>query len=581
MAQLGIDAFLVPHADEFQNEYLPDYTQRLAWLTGFTGSAGAAVVLAGRAAIFVDGRYTLQVGSQTDAALFEPHHLVDDPPEAWLARTLQPGQVLGYDPWLSTSAQVERFRAAAEQAGATIRAVPGNPLDAAWTDRPAAPLGVVRPQPVERAGKASADKRQDIAAALAREQRDAVVITAADSLAWLLNIRGGDVAHTPLALGYALLDREGRVDLFIDERKLMPGLAEHLGNQVTLHAPAAFGPALDRLGGRAIQLDPNSAPSWIADRLSRAKARVVTAADPAMLPKALKNPVELAGMRAAHRRDGVAMTRFLSWLDGAAAGGALREMTASDRLEAFRAEGEHFRDLSFPSISGAGPNGAIVHYRASAETERVLAPDSLYLIDSGAQYLDGTTDITRTVAIGSPSAEMRDRYTRVLKGHIALARAVFPKGTTGSQLDVLARAALWQAGLDYDHGTGHGVGCYLGVHEGPHRVAKLPNTQALLPGMVLSNEPGYYKTGGYGIRIENLEVVAPVEIAGAEREMYGFQTLTLCPIDKRPIERALLDPGEVAWLDLYHARVRAAILPLLDEAAARAWLEQATAALGS
>jgi Xaa-Pro aminopeptidase len=579
MAELGIDAFLVPHADEFQNEYLPDYTQRLAWLTGFTGSAGAAVVLAERAAIFVDGRYTLQVGSQTDAALFEPHHLTDDPPEAWLARTLQPGQILGYDPWLSTSAQVDRFRAAAEQAGATIQAVPRNPLDAAWTDRPAAPLGVVRPQPVELAGKASADKRQELASGLARDQRDAVVITAADSLAWLLNIRGGDVAHTPLALGYALLDREGRVDLFIDERKLAPGLAEHLGNQVALHAPAGFGPALDQLGGQAIQLDPNSAPAWIADRLRRAEARVVTAADPAMLPKALKNPVELAGMRAAHRRDGVAMTRFLAWLDGAAAGGALREMTSSDRLEAFRAEGEHFRDLSFPSISGAGPNGAIVHYRASAETERVLEPDSLYLIDSGAQYLDGTTDITRTIAIGSPSAEMKDRYTRVLKGHIALARAVFPKGTTGSQLDVLARAALWQVGLDYDHGTGHGVGCYLGVHEGPHRVAKLPNTQALLPGMVLSNEPGYYKTGGYGIRIENLEVVAPVEIPGAEREMYGFQTLTLCPIDKRPIERALLDPGEVAWLDLYHARVRAAIMPLLDEAAARAWLEQATAPL--
>jgi Xaa-Pro aminopeptidase len=581
MNRLGIDAFLVPHADEFQNEYLPDYTQRLAWLTGFTGSAGTAIVLHYQAAIFVDGRYTLQVRTQTDPALFEPHHLIEDPPEAWLGRVIQPGQVLGYDAWLLTPAQVERFRAAAASAGAVVRAVEWNPLDAAWSDRPAAPLGPVRPHGLEFAGASSADKRREIGRALARDQRDALVITAADSLAWLLNIRGGDVANTPLALGYALLDREGGLDLFTDRRKLVPGLETHLGNQVSVRPVEDFAAALDALAGKTVQIDPNSGPSWIFDRLTRAEARPVTGPDPVSLPKALKNPVELAGMRAAHRRDGAAMTRFLHWLDGAAAGGGLGEIAASDRLESFRAEGRNFRDLSFPSISGAGPNGAIVHYRASLESERRLEANSLYLIDSGAQYLDGTTDVTRTVAVGTPDAEMKDRYTRVLKGHIALSRTLFPKGTTGSQLDVLARHALWQAGLDYDHGTGHGVGCYLGVHEGPHRVAKVPNTQPLLPGMVLSNEPGYYKTGGYGIRIENLVVVRPVEIAGAEREIYGFETLTLCPIDKRPIDPRLLDAGEIAWLDAYHDQVRAAILPQLDDPAARAWLDQATAPLGA
>ncbi|MEA2757069.1 MAG: Xaa-Pro aminopeptidase, partial [Aliidongia sp.] len=580
MGRLSIDAFLVPHADEFQNEYLPEQGERLAWLTGFTGSAGAAVVLKDKAAIFVDGRYTLQVQAQTDTALFEPHHLIDEPPEAWLARVLQPGQVLGYDAWLLTPSQVERLRAATLQAGAALRAVEWNPLDAAWSGRPAAPLAPVVPQPLAFAGKSSSDKRREIGEALVREKRDAAVITAADSLAWLLNIRGGDVAHTPLALGYALIDTEGRVDLFIDRRKLAPGLETHLGNQVAVQGVEEFARALDALAGKSVQIDPATGPSWIFDRLTQANARPIAATDPVMLPKALKNPVELAGMRSAHRRDGAAVTRFLHWLDGAAAGGELGEIASSDRLEAFRAEGEHFRDLSFPSISGAGPNGAIVHYRASAESERRLEPNSLYLIDSGAQYLDGTTDITRTVAVGTPSAEMKDRYTRVLKGHIALSRAIFPKGTTGTQLDILARHALWQVGLDYDHGTGHGVGCYLGVHEGPARIAKVPSVQALLPGMVLSNEPGYYKTGGYGIRIENLVVVTPVERAGAEREIYGFETLTFAPIDKRPIEIGLLDAGEIAWLDNYHAQVRAIVLPQLDDPAVRAWLERATEPLG-
>jgi Xaa-Pro aminopeptidase len=579
MVRLGIDAFLVPHADEFQNENLPDYTQRLAWLTGFTGSAGAAAVLADRAAIFIDGRYTLQVKTQTDAALYEAHHLIEDPPEAWLGRVLQPGQVLGYDPWLLTPSQVDRLKAAAARAGAKLKALEWNPLDAAWTDRPAPPISRVESYPQEFAGKSAADKRREIAEALARDKCDAVVVTATDSLAWLLNIRGGDVQHKPLTLGYALLDAEGKVDLFIDQRKLTPGLDAHLGNQVAVRSSDEFAAALDALGGKAVQLDYAGAPSWIFDRLTAAGAKPVAGPDPVMLPRALKNTTELAGMRISHRRDGVAMTRFLHWLDGAAPKGGLTEISIADRLESFRAEGENFRDLSFDSISGSGPNGAIVHYRVTPETDRALDRDSLYLIDSGAQYLDGTTDITRTVAIGNPSAEMRDRYTRVLKGHIALARAIFPKGTTGTQLDILARHALWQAGIDYDHGTGHGVGCYLGVHEGPVRIAKVPNAHPLQPGMVISNEPGYYKTNGYGIRIENLVVVTPVEIPGGERESYGFETITLCPIDKRPIAPALLDSGEIAWLDDYHARVRAALLPLLDEPAARAWLEQATAPL--
>ncbi len=582
MKRLGIDGFIVPRADEYQNEYVPACNDRLAWLTGFTGSAGMAIVLADRAAIFVDGRYTLQVRTETDPALYEPHHLIEEPPERWAAGAFAAGQRLGYDPWLMTPAHVERVAAALRPAGIVLEPVEWNPLDDAWGERrPAQPLGPVVAHPLEFSGRSAADKRAEIAATLAAARRDMVVLTAADSIAWLLNIRGGDVPHTPLPLGFALLDKEGRVDLFIDRRKLTPGLEAHLGNEVALRRPDELGDALDALAGRKVQIDPATAASWILDRLGRAGAEIARATDPVTLPKALKNPVELAGSRAAHKRDGAAMTRFLHWLDGAAAGGGLREIAASDRLEAYRAEGERFRDLSFPSISGAGPNGAIIHYRASPGTERVLEPNSLYLIDSGAQYLDGTTDITRTIAIGTPTSEMKDRYTRVLKGHIALAMAVFPKGTSGSQLDVLARLPVWQAGINFDHGTGHGIGSYLSVHEGPQRIAAVPNTQALLPGMIVSNEPGYYKAGGYGIRIENLIAVVPVVIEGAEREMYGFETLSFCPIDKRPIEPALLAPAEIGWLDAYHRQVRETILPLLDDADARAWLEEATSPLGS
>jgi Xaa-Pro aminopeptidase len=580
LAAQGLGGFIVPRADEHQGEYVPPRGQRLAWLTGFTGSAGVAIVLRDRAAIFVDGRYTLQAAGQVDTQLFEIHHLIDEPPARWTG-TAPAGTVLGYDPWLHTPHEVERFHAAAEKAGASLRAVSENPLDRAWSEQPAAPVAPVVPHADRFAGESARSKRVRIGRGLGEEGAVAAVLTMPESIAWLLNIRGGDVPHTPLPLSFAILRRDGSVTLFIDRRKFAPGLERHLGNGVTIMPPEGLGPALDALAAEVsrVQVDPATAASWVFDRLETAGAQIHRAADPCLLPKACKNLVELDGTRAAHRRDGAALTRFLAWLAREAPKGALREIAASDRLEAIRREGEHFRDLSFATISGAGSNGAIVHYRAMPETEKLLEPGSLYLLDSGAQYLDGTTDVTRTVAIGEPTQEMRDRFTRVLKGHIALALARFPKGTTGTQLDAFARRALWDEGLDYDHGTGHGVGSYLGVHEGPQRISKAPNSQALLPGMIVSNEPGYYKTGAYGIRIENLVVVQPAE-GSAEREMLGFETLTLAPIDRNLINTSLLEDDEIAWLDGYHKRVRETLTPFLDRATAR-WLAAATEAIAT
>ncbi len=578
LAKRGLAGFIVPRADEHQGEYVPLCAQRLSWLTGFTGSAGLAIVLADRAAIFVDGRYTLQVRAEVEGQLYEYRHVTEEPATAWLAQHLKAGETLGYDPWLHVPGEIERYAAAVAKAGARLAAVDGNPVDAVWQDQPPPPLAPVVAHDLRFAGKPAEEKRREIAERLAAEGVDAAILTAPDSIAWLLNIRGGDVARTPLPLSFAIVARDGAVELFIDRRKLVPGLEAHLGNAVAVQPPAAFGAALERLGQekKRVQADPASAASWVFDRLESAGAVIHRAADPCQLPKARKNEVELAGTRAAHRRDGAALTRFLAWLAKEAPSGRLREIAASDRLEAIRREGEHFRDLSFSTISGAGSNGAIVHYRATPATERTLAPGELYLLDSGAQYLDGTTDVTRTIAIGAPSAEMKDRFTRVLKGHIALATTRFPAGTTGSQLDVLARHALWQAGLDFDHGTGHGVGSYLAVHEGPQRISKVPNTQALLPGMIVSNEPGYYKTGAYGIRIENLVVVVPcTDLPQAEREMLAFETLTLAPIDLALVEPALMTTSEIAWLDAYHARVREIVAPQIDAATA-AWLAEAT-----
>ena len=580
LARRDLDGFVVPRADEHQGEYVARQSQRLAWLTGFTGSAGLAIVLADRAAIFIDGRYTLAVRNQVDIDAFAPHQIPEQSPEAWIAEHLPKGGKLGFDPWLQTVDGRERFARAASRAGGSFVPVDSNPIDAVWHDRPPPPLAPVLPHPVEYAGESGEAKRARIGAIIAAKGADVALLTAPDSLAWLLNVRGGDVPRTPFALGFGLLHTDGHVDLFMDRRKLPERTVQWLGNAVTLAPTDELGAALETLGkmGKRVLIESATAPYWAATRLQAGGAQIVKDADPVALPKACKNAIELEGIRAAHRRDGAAVSRFLGWLAQEAPSGKLREIQASDRLQAMRQETGALRDLSFDTISGAGPNGAIVHYRASEASERPLEPGSLYLVDSGGQYRDGTTDITRTVAVGMPSAEMRDRFTRVLKGHIALATARFPAGTTGSQLDALARYALWQVGLDYDHGTGHGVGAYLSVHEGPHRISKVANNIALQPGMIVSNEPGYYKTDSYGIRIENLVAVKEAAIEGADRKYLEFETLTLAPIDLACIDVGLLTAAEKAWLNAYHVRVREVVGPQVD-APTRAWLQEATRAL--
>ncbi|MDH3228539.1 MAG: M24 family metallopeptidase [Alphaproteobacteria bacterium] len=576
LAKQGLDGFVVPHSDEFQNEYLPPSAERLAWLTGFTGSAGLAVVLAEKAAVFTDGRYTLQIREQVDETLYDIRHITEEPPKDWIAGNLPEGGRLGYDPWLHTEKALETWREAAEKAGGELVAAETNPLDAVWADRPAAPAAPIGPHDLAFTGESSEAKRKRVGGSLTEKGADAAVITAPDSIAWMLNVRGGDVSHTPLPLSFAILYANGRVEWFVDPAKTGPDMAVHLGDEVAVRGRDEFEPALWALGNSRVLADPGGTAALVFDRLGKAGAKIVKEPDPCQLPKACKNEVEIEGARAANRRDGAALTRFLAWLAAAAPG--ISEIVAAEKLQGFRLENDRIADLSFRTISGSGPNGAIVHYSVTPESDRTLGTGELYLVDSGAQYLDGTTDVTRTVAIGAPTAEMRDRFTRVLKGHIALATARFPEGTTGSQLDALARAALWQAGLDYDHGTGHGVGSYLGVHEGPQRISKIPNTVALKPGMIVSNEPGYYKTGEYGIRIENLVCVTPIEIDGAEKTMLGFETLTVAPIDLNLVEPSLLTPSETEWLDEYHAQVRETLTPLVDGETVP-WLEQATRAI--
>lgn len=578
--QRGLDGFVVPRADEHQGEYVPRRSQRLAWLTGFRGSAGLAIVLADRAAIFIDGRYTLAVRGQVDTDAFVPHQIPEESPETWIAENLPKGGKLGFDPWLVTVDGYDRFARACQRAGGDFVPVDSNPVDSVWRDRPPAPLAPVLPHPDEFAGESSAAKRARIAGTVKAKGADVALITQPDSIAWLLNVRGGDVPRTPFPLGFALLHSDGHVDLYMDRRKVPDRTLSWLGNAVTLAPTDELGAALDTLGkvNKKVLIETATVPIWAANRLQGAGVTVVRDADPVSLPKACKNAVEMEGIRNAHRRDGAAVSRFLGWLGRESKGGTLREIEVSDRLQALRQETGKLRDLSFDTISGAGPNGAIVHYHASEATERTLEKGSLYLVDSGGQYRDGTTDITRTVAVGTPSPEMRDRFTRVLKGHIALAMARFPAGTTGSQLDALARYALWQAGLDYDHGTGHGVGAYLSVHEGPHRISKMPNNVALQPGMIVSNEPGYYKTDAYGIRIENLVAVREAKIEGADRRYLEFETLTLAPIDLACVEPGLLTEAERQWLNDYHRRVRETVAPQVDEAT-KAWLVEATRAI--
>ncbi len=579
LAMRGLDGFVVPHSDEHQNEYLPANAERLAWLTSFTGSAGAAVVLKDKAVVFVDGRYTLQVRAQTDTSLFEPRDLVAEGPQGWIPDHLPKGGKLGYDPWLVTGNGVAGLRHAAERAGGSLVACDDNPLDKVWSDRPSAPSGKAVPHAMNLAGEDSASKRTRVAAALKKNHTDAAVITLCDSICWLFNIRGSDLPHTPFVLALAILHADGSADLFLDENKHSPELIAHLGSDVRLSPVSAFTGALDALNGKTVLADPATAASAIFDRLNKAGAKVKSAADPCQLPKACKNPLEIEGTRKAHIRDGAALSRFLCWFAREAPNGALTEIIAAETLEGFRRATGCLSDLSFDSISGAGSNGAIVHYRVTRSTNAAIQNNQMFLIDSGAQYPDGTTDVTRTVIVGAPTPEMRDRFTRVLKGHIALATARFPEGTIGMQLDSFARRPLWEAGLDYDHGTGHGVGSYLSVHEGPQNISKRPVGQPLMPGMICSNEPGYYKTGEYGIRIENLVVVTePKTMPDGERPMMAFETITLAPIDLNLVEPGLLTDGERIWLNAYHARVLETLRPLVDEET-HAWLEKATRAV--
>lgn len=580
MAQQGLDGVLVPHEDEHQNEYLPAANDRLAWATGFTGSAGAAVILKDKAAIFVDGRYTLQVRDQVDQGLFEIRDLVDGGVPAYLETAAKPGALIGYDPRLHSPDALERLKSAAAKAGAELRPVASNPVDEAWgAARPPQPIAPVVPHPLDYAGEDASSKRHRLAEQLKKQGADATVLTAPASIAWLFNIRGGDVIRSPLPLSQAILNSDGTARLFLDPQKVTPDLPAWLGNEVRLEAPGDLYDAIGDLKGKKVLVDPAISSAWYFEALATAGAQVVRGEDPCVLPRACKNPVEIEGSRKAHARDGAALTRFLHWLATDAQTHLPDEVEVVSKLEALREETGALKDLSFDTIAGAASNGAIVHYRPTERLNKRAESGSLLLVDSGAQYLDGTTDVTRTVAIGEPSPEMRERFTLVLKGNLALARVRFPAGTTGSALDVLARQALWAHGLDYDHGTGHGVGSYLGVHEGPHRIAKVTNTVALRPGMIVSNEPGYYKAGAYGIRIENLQVVTPAEkIDGGERPMMGFETLTLAPIDRRLIDTALLTAEERRQLDAYHARVLAVVGPKVP-AEVRAWLEKVCAPL--
>lgn len=579
-----LDGFLVPRADEHQGEYVAKRSERLQWLTGFTGSAGIALVLRERAVIWVDGRYTLQVRDQTDPGIFSVESLVDNPPPQWLADNTARGRRIGFDPWLHTIANARALRAALEKSGAELVAVEPNLVDAIWVDQPAPPAEPVEVHPESLAGEAAASRLARMAETVEAADADAAVLTDPASIAWSFNIRGRDVPHTPLALGFAIISADGRHSLYMERRKFGGETLAHVSAHAELHPPAELEHGLRRraaAGGR-IALDPQLAAEKLRIVIEESGGEVVEALDPARLPRATKNARELEGTRAAHRRDGTAVTQFLCWLDRQPPG-SLDEIAVARQLEETRSSvGEAMqmplRDISFDTISGAGPNGAIIHYRVTTRTSRKLQAGELYLIDSGAQYRDGTTDITRTVAIGAPTEAMRTHYTLVLKGMIGISMLRFPPGTRGMDIDAIARIALWKAGLDYAHGTGHGVGSYLSVHEGPQRIAKT-GTEKLQPGMILSNEPGYYREGQYGIRLENLVVVTPADtVAGGDIAVHAFETLTLAPFDRRLVRTELLTDEERGWLDAYHTRVLAEIGPMV-EGETLAWLEKAAAPL--
>tara|TARA_R110002096_G_scaffold436096_2_gene667500 strand:+ start:86324 stop:88108 length:1785 start_codon:yes stop_codon:yes gene_type:complete len=572
-----ISGFLVPHTDEHQSEYTPSYAERLAWITGFDGSAGFAVVTLDKATIFVDGRYTLQAKTQVDAALYSRHKLHEDPIEDWLIENLEQGGVVGYDPWLHSKAWLKTAAKKLSEKNISLKALDSNPIDEIWSDRPGPSKDKARVHKDRYSGEKSSHKRKRVAAEIKEKKADALVITSLDSIAWLLNIRGTDVDCTPLVLSFAVLYASGKADLFMDPDKMNSEVEKHLGSSVSHCAKEDFEPALKMLGekGLTVMVDPKRAHAAVFEGLENAGAQIVEADDPCQLDKACKNDVELDGARKAHIRDAVAVCRFLCWLDEHGPSGKIDELDAVNELYDFRKEVSLFHGNSFDTISGAGPNGAIVHYRVTEKTSRKLEKGMIYLVDSGGQYLDGTTDITRTVAIGAPTEEQRDNFTRVLKGHIALAQVRFPVGRTGAHIDTLARKSLWDVGLDYDHGTGHGVGSYLGVHEGPQSISPLGYNVALKPGMIISNEPGYYKAGQYGIRIENLVIVQNSEYEGEERPMLTFETITLAPIDTRLVNAHMMSASEITWLNIYHAKVREKIVPLLD-GKEKEWLIRAT-----
>jgi len=577
----GFAAYLVPHTDAHQSEYLPANGERLAHLTGFSGSAGLAIVMADEAALFVDGRYTLQAQTEVDPQIFTPQPLTATAPFDWLRTRLAPGDRLAFDPWLHTPAGLEPYDELCAATQTHLVAVDANPIDALWADRPAPPSGPIEIWPTPFAPLTSAAKRDLLAADIAKTNADAAVISAGDGIAWIFNIRAQDVPFTPLVLAYALIYSDARAQFFIDPARLSRAVRAHLGDAVEICPPDTLGQVLDDLGAakKAVRVATRTTPAWIVDRLKRAGAHLRPGSDPCQLMKARKTAGEIDGVKRAHRRDGAALVKFLAWLDAEGPTGHVTELSAAAKLDGLRAANEHFRGLSFPTISGSGPNGAIVHYRVTEASNRSLQNGDLYLVDSGAQYLDGTTDVTRTIAIGSPSATMKDRFTRVLKGHIAISQQHFPRGTCGQDLDILARRALWDVGLDYDHGTGHGVGTYLGVHEGPQGISKRGQGAALEPGMVLSNEPGFYQDGAFGMRIENLIVVVEVPTpAGGNCKMLGFEPLTIAPIDRTLVACDLLTAAEQAWLNAYHQQVLRTLAPLLDPAT-RAWLRAATAPL--
>jgi Xaa-Pro aminopeptidase len=579
-----LDGFVVPLTDEHMSEYVGSYAQRLEWLTGFKGSAGSAVVLPQEAAIFTDGRYTIQVRQQVSDAEWSYQSVPETSVAQWLKDNAPAGARIGYDPWLHTGDWVKIATEQLAANGAELVAVSRNPIDAVWADRPEPSRARLIVQSDDLAGKTSAEKRHDVADWLEKEGADAAVLAALDSIAWTLNVRGADVSHTPVALAYAVAHRDGTTDLFVAGEKVGDDVRVHLGNGVRLHERDAFEPYLQTLSGKLVAVDPERSVAAIGQALESGGARILKRRDPTVLPRAIKNAAEISGHRSAQARDGAAVSRFLKWIEDETPGGGLDEIIAADKLESLRHEHGDLRDLSFDTISAYGPNGALPHYKGTAESNLPFRPGTLYLVDSGGQYVDGTTDITRTVPIGEPTAEMRDRFTRVLQGHIAIATALFPKGTRGSQLDSFARRPLWEAGCDYAHGTGHGVGAFLSVHEGPQRISPAGSSQSggdepLQAGMILSNEPGYYKAGEYGIRIENLVLVVEREVAGVDKEMLGFDTLTFVPIDRRLIVATMLSANERDWLDAYHAEVFAKIAPQL-EGADLEWLEAQCTPLG-